>query len=90
VVPDDAIIDTGIRKNCFCENISFTFDPREVKTGARIGNTFIVLSGLNAGEEVVTSAHFLIDAESKLQAAIRKGSSDPSGGPSGHSGHKGK
>jgi Cu(I)/Ag(I) efflux system membrane fusion protein len=84
VVPDDAIIDTGIRKIVFVKTRDSRFDPREVKTGVRIGNTFIILSGLNVGEEVVTSAHFLIDAESKLQAAIKKGSP----ASSGHSGHK--
>lgn len=83
VVPDDAIIDTGIRKIVFVKASATHFDPRVVKTGARIGNTFIIISGLNAGEEVVTGSHFLIDAESKLQAAIQKGSSTPGG----HSGH---
>ncbi len=86
IVPEDAIIDTGIRKIVFVKSSTSRFDPRVVRTGPRIGNSFIILSGLNAGEEVVSSAHFLIDAESKLQATMQKGSS----APSGHSGHTGK
>jgi Cu(I)/Ag(I) efflux system membrane fusion protein len=46
------------------------FEPREVKLGARSENYLEVLSGLREGELVVTSANFLIDAESNLKAAI--------------------
>lgn len=82
-VPDDAVIDTGTRKVVFVKSGGSHFDPREVTTGARVGNSFVILSGLKPGEEVVTSAHFLLDAESKFQAAVQKGGS----APAGHSGH---
>jgi hypothetical protein len=48
-----------------------------------------VLSGLHAGEEVVTSAQFLIDSETNLREAIQKllagrgGDSEPPA-PAGH------
>lgn len=71
-VPEDAVIDTGLRKIVFVKTGQAQFDPREIKIGPRIGNYFVVLSGLKEGEEIVTSAHFLIDAESKFQAAVKK------------------
>lgn len=86
VVPDDAVIDTGTRSIVFVKTGVSSFEPREVKVGPRVEDTFIILSGLESGEEVVISAHFLIDAESKFQAATQKGS--PS--QAGHSGHGGK
>ncbi len=79
VIPDDAVIDTGTRKIVFVKTGLSRFEPRDVKVGPRIENTFAILSGLKEGEEVVTSAHFLIDAESKFQAAIQKGSPASSG-----------
>lgn len=79
VIPEDAVIDTGTRKIVFVKVGPSRFEPREVKAGPRIENTFAILSGLKEGEEIVTSAHFLIDAESKFQAAIQKGSPASSG-----------
>ena len=64
VVPDDAVIDTGTRKIVFVKAALSRFEPREIKAGPRVENTFAILSGLKEGEEIVTSANFLIDAES--------------------------
>jgi multidrug efflux pump subunit AcrA (membrane-fusion protein) len=83
VIPDDAVIDTGTRKIVFVKTGASRFEPRDITAGPRIENTFAILSGLKEGEEVVTSTHFLIDAESKFQAALQKGS--PAN--SGHGGH---
>ena len=85
-IPDDSVIDTGARKIVFLKRDATRFEPREIKVGARINGRFVVLSGLSVGDEVVTSAHFLIDAESKMRAALEKGS--PSN--AGHGGHGGK
>ena len=82
-VPDDAVIDTGTRRVVFVKSGASHFEPREVSTGARVGNSFVILSGVKPGEAVVTAAHFLLDAESKFQAAVQRGGS----APSGHSGH---
>jgi Cu(I)/Ag(I) efflux system membrane fusion protein len=83
VVPDSAVIDTGVRKIVFVRSHGEQFEPREVQIGTRSEARFAVLSGLREGEEIVTSANFLIDAESRLRAAIeRKG-----GGAAGHTGH---
>ncbi|RTL74970.1 MAG: efflux transporter periplasmic adaptor subunit, partial [Bradyrhizobiaceae bacterium] len=54
------------------------FEPREVKLGRRGGDLIEVTQGVSEGERVVTSANFLIDAESNLKAAL-KGFSEASG-----------
>lgn len=82
-VPEDAVIDTGVRRLVFVKTSATRFEPREVKIGPRVEGKYSVLSGLSPGEEVVVSAHFLIDAESKVQAALQKGG----GASPGHSGH---
>jgi len=69
-VPEDAVIDTGLRKVVVIDRGSGYFEPREVKLGVKAGDVFEVLDGLQAGERVVTSANFLIDSESKLKEAI--------------------
>lgn len=84
IIPEGAVLDTGLRKIVFVKTGLARFEPREIKAGPRVENQFVVLSGLNVGEEVVTSAHFFIDAESKLKASALKGTPTPSG----HGGHK--
>jgi Cu(I)/Ag(I) efflux system membrane fusion protein len=67
-VPRSALIQTGDREIAFVEQSPGVFAPREVKTGT-LGKDFVeVLSGLSEGEEVVTSANFLIDSESRIGA----------------------
>jgi RND family efflux transporter MFP subunit len=72
-VPVSAVIDSGARQMALVQvgdAKEGRFEPREVKLGARSENYLEVLSGLREGELVVTSANFLIDAESNLKAAI--------------------
>jgi Cu(I)/Ag(I) efflux system membrane fusion protein len=70
VVPDGAIIDTGLRQMAIIDKGSGYFEPREVKVGSKVDDYYEVISGLKAGERVVTSANFLIDSESKLKEAM--------------------
>lgn len=86
LIPEDAVIDTGTRKIVFIKTGPSSFNPRRITVGPRIGNEVIILSGLTEGEEVVTSAHFLIDAESKFRAVLQ---TDNIANP-GHSGHSTK
>lgn len=86
VVPADSVINTGKRTLVFIRQAGGVFEPREITVGPRIQQQFVVLSGLKENEEVVISAHFLIDAESKFQAAIQRGQSNQGG----HSTHDGK
>jgi membrane fusion protein, copper/silver efflux system len=66
-VPVDAVIETGIRPRVFVRRSDGGFEPRAVSTGWRSGGRQQILSGLQAGEEVVTGGAFLIDSESRLR-----------------------
>lgn len=70
VVPDGAIIDTGLRQMAIVDKGNGYFEPREVKVGVKVDNYYEVVSGLKVGERVVTSANFLIDSESRLKEAV--------------------
>lgn len=70
VVPDEALLDSGTRQLVFIDKGQGTFEPRDVKVGARVEGYAEILAGLSAGERVVTSANFLIDSESQLKAAV--------------------
>lgn len=78
-VPTSAVIDSGTRQVVLVQLGEGRFEPREVKLGSRSENYAEVLEGVAEGEQVVTSANFLIDAESNLRAAL--------GGFGGHAGH---
>ena len=69
-VPDSAVLDTGTRQLVLIRRDEGRFEPRTVKVGMRADGYVEVLEGLKAGENVVVSANFLIDAESNLKAAI--------------------
>ena len=71
-VPDSAVMDTGTRQIVYVQKSSGTYEPREVRVGRRADTYFEILSGLSEGENVVTSANFLIDSESRIQAASQK------------------
>jgi Cu(I)/Ag(I) efflux system membrane fusion protein len=68
-VPVEAVLDSGDRKTVFVDRGNGFLEPRRVETGARAGGRVAILSGLKAGERVVTSGNFLIDSESQLKAA---------------------
>jgi RND family efflux transporter MFP subunit len=70
VIPDDAILDSGIRKIVFVETGPGTFEPREIRMGVRSAGVAQVLSGVAVGERVVVKANFLLDSESRLRSAI--------------------
>jgi Cu(I)/Ag(I) efflux system membrane fusion protein len=69
-VPETAVIDTGVSTVVFLKAGAGTFIPREVTVGPRAAGYYPVLAGLQAGEEVVTSANFLIDSEAQFRAAV--------------------
>lgn len=70
-VPESAVIDSGTRQAVLVAKGEGRFEPRAVKLGRR-GEGFVeIVEGLANGEEVVTSATFLIDAESNLKAALQ-------------------
>jgi Cu(I)/Ag(I) efflux system membrane fusion protein len=70
-VPNGAIIDSGTQQIVLVARGEGRFEPRPVKLGRRGQGYREVLDGLRASEEVVTTATFLIDAESNLQTALK-------------------
>lgn len=73
MIPQEAIIDSGVRKVAFVALGKGKFAPREVELGLELSdNRFQVLSGLSEGERIVVSAQFMLDSESRLREAIQK------------------
>jgi RND family efflux transporter MFP subunit len=68
-VPADAVLNAGERKTVFVDRGNGFFEPRQVTIGQRNGDRIQILSGLRAGERIVTSGTFLIDSESQMKAA---------------------
>jgi Cu(I)/Ag(I) efflux system membrane fusion protein/cobalt-zinc-cadmium efflux system membrane fusion protein len=79
VIPATGVLQSGTREIAFVERSDGYIEPREVQLGSRVGDDFIVLKGLKAGEQIVTSANFLIDSESQLQAALGSFAPPPPG-----------
>lgn len=70
-VPVSAVMRTGSRNFVFVERDKTEMAPVEISLGERSGDYFEVLSGLKAGDRVVTSSNFLVDSESSLKAALQ-------------------
>jgi Cu(I)/Ag(I) efflux system membrane fusion protein len=82
VVPVAAVMDTGKRQMVWVESKPGVFLQREVKTGARSGESLQILAGLKAGEKVATTGGYLIDSEAQLShgnEATGKPASPPAG-----------
>ncbi len=69
LVPQEAVMDSGSEQLVFVGHEGGYLEPRKVQLGENVDGQFIVLSGLKAGERIVTSANFLVDSESKLKSA---------------------
>jgi Cu(I)/Ag(I) efflux system membrane fusion protein len=69
-VPRNAVLDSGIHRLVFVIDGDGTFTPHEVHLGRAAQGYFEVLDGVKAGDEVATSANFLIDSESRFRSAI--------------------
>ena len=74
VVPESSVIDTGKRKIVYVKTEGNSFEQREVtvdSNGSSLGeegqNLIEIKSGIKAGESVVTSGAFLIDAEAQFR-----------------------
>jgi RND family efflux transporter MFP subunit len=86
VVPQEAVLDSGLQKTVFVVHEGGFFEPRVIEAGpplpgypagrsgtAGAAEKVVVRSGLKAGETIVTSANFLVDSESRLKSAIPGG-----------------
>jgi Cu(I)/Ag(I) efflux system membrane fusion protein/cobalt-zinc-cadmium efflux system membrane fusion protein len=78
-IPASGVFQSGARQIAFVDRGGGYFEPRDIETGARAGDDFVVQKGLAAGERVVTSANFLIDSESQLAAALGSFAPPPPG-----------
>ena len=76
MLPKSAVLRSGTRDWVILALGEGRFRPQAVKLGSESGEHYAVLSGVNEGETVVTSAQFLLDSESRLQEAMHKLSSD--------------
>jgi membrane fusion protein, copper/silver efflux system len=70
-VPSSAILNTGQRTLVFVDLGGGSFAPHDVTTGAVAGDYTQVLSGVTAGQRVVTSAQYLLDSESNLAETMK-------------------
>ena len=78
VVPASAVFQTGMREVVFLNKGDGRIEPKEVVTGPRTGDDVVILSGLDPHQSIITSANFLIDSESQLQAASGQGAAPAS------------
>jgi RND family efflux transporter MFP subunit len=70
IIPDSAIMDTGVRQVVFVNTSEGRFEPRLVKVGIRSDGRAQLVAGVRPGEYVATKANFLLDSESRLRAAM--------------------
>jgi Cu(I)/Ag(I) efflux system membrane fusion protein len=69
-VPNSSVIDTGDRQLVFIDKGEGRFEPMNVALGVRGEDMTEITKGIAAGDRVVVSANFLLDAESNLNAAL--------------------
>jgi len=91
-IPDEAVLDSGVRKVVFIDSGQGRFTPREIKVGGKYDRYYEVVAGLSEGEKILASASFLFDSESRLQEAMAamSGAAEEKSGehpPSIHQGH---
>jgi Cu(I)/Ag(I) efflux system membrane fusion protein len=70
VIPKSAVLWTGKRSVVYVrqtDSDEISFKIREVEIGPLLGDSYVILSGLSEGEEVVTSGTFSIDAAAQLE-----------------------
>ena len=79
-IPREALISTGVEQRVIVALGEGRFEARPVKTGIEAGDRVEILSGLKKGEQVVTSAQFLLDSESSIRASIQRLTAPPKPG----------
>jgi len=70
-IPVDAVLPTGEHNIVFVDKGAGKLEPRFVQLGGKFGDVYSVTQGLREGVRVVSSANFLVDAESKVQGALK-------------------
>ena len=70
IIPSSAALQAGAREVAFIDHGGGYLEPREIELGPRLDDHIVVTKGLRAGDQVVSSANFLVDSEAQLQAAV--------------------
>ena len=76
-IPDNAVIETGLRQIVYVDRGEGNFEPREVVLGGRTEEYREVIRGLKSGDRVAASAAFLVDSEAQLRGVKPLGRSNP-------------
>jgi len=70
-IPTAAVVPTGNKFIVFVDHGAGKLEPRQIEVGIHSGDYYEVVSGLNEGDRVVSSANFLIDSESRIQGVLK-------------------
>lgn len=81
LVPATAVLDTGVRAVAFVDRGGGAYERRDIRVGRRGNNAVEILSGLGAGEKVVTQGNLMMDAEAQMAQPGTLGA-PPQAGPS--------
>ena len=79
VMPASGVLHSGTRQIAYVDHGDGYLEPREIEVGTQLDDHVVVLTGLKAGERIVSSANFLVDSESQLQAVIGSFTPPPPG-----------
>jgi Cu(I)/Ag(I) efflux system membrane fusion protein/cobalt-zinc-cadmium efflux system membrane fusion protein len=79
VIPASGVLQAGTRQLAFIDHGEGYLEPREIEVGQQLDDHIVVLKGLSEGERIVSSANFLVDSESQLQAAMGSFAPPPPG-----------
>jgi Cu(I)/Ag(I) efflux system membrane fusion protein len=72
LIPREALIRTGNEERVILSLGEGRFQPRKVVAGIESGDWIQIVSGLQPGDEIVTSGQFLIDSEASLKASLAR------------------
>jgi len=70
LISDSSVLQTGLHNIAFVDRGDGYLEPRELELGQHLSGGFVVRKGLTEGDRIVSSANFLVDSESQLQAAL--------------------
>jgi RND family efflux transporter MFP subunit len=79
VIPASGVLQAGTRQIAFIDHGEGNLEPREIEVGQRLDDHVVVLKGLRKDEHIISSANFLVDSESQLQAAVGSFAPPPPG-----------
>lgn len=91
LVPSQAIINTGDEQRVITQDEQGRFIPKRIKIYAEASGKTAILSGLKAGEKIITSGLFLIDSEANINGALERMREQPADKTNQHNmtGHQG-